>query len=712
MKILLVTPPFTQLNTPYPATAYLKAVLERESHSVRQIDLGNRVAEQLFSSEGLKRLFKDLSDRYSPGEYPELDRFISLKEAYMSTIDLTASFLKGEDNSPSYRINSGKWLPEGDRQEQLPAGSTLDDARHRATLYLEEIGDIITSYCDSFYGFSRYAERIALSPPHFSPVEEELNRSPSLIRSMAREIFEEILKEEKPDVCGFSVPFPGNLLGALDSAKVVKEKYNNIKTVMGGGYVNTELRDLAEPALFQYMDFVTLDDGERPLINICRFLNGEIKRDRLLRTFLLNDINKVTFINGDEKDFRQAELPAPDYSGLMDRAYFSLLPLTNPMHRLWSDGKWNKMTLAHGCYWNRCAFCDTSLDYIRRYDPDTASSLADKMETVIEQTGIRAFHFVDEAAPPALLRDLSIELIRRNLNVSWWTNIRFEKSFSADLCRLMAKSGCIAVSGGLEVASDRLLKRIDKGVTVPQVAAVAENFHHAGILVHAYLMYAFPGQKEEEVVESLEKVRQLFQEGLIDSAFWHQFALTAHSPVGCHPDTFDVIITGPEPGDFARNDLLFHEERNYDPDDYSFSLAAATNSYMERKGFEFPIKKWFPFKIPKIRTEKNYIRNILAETRGIRDIKETTQLLWTGSDPLWVDGFLELHDRDGAERIPLKKNEWKFLSELVKVCHIKGHETATIRDLEALCRSHKIDPEQFLHGDLLPKLSAYGLLLI
>jgi len=158
MKILLVTSPFTQLNTPYPATAYLKALLEREGHRVRQIDLGNLVAIDLFSSKGLERLYEDLQSRHTPGEFPELDRFISLKEAYLKTIDLTASFLQGKETSPSYRINSGNWLPEGDRQEKLPKGSTLDDARHRATLYLEEISNIISTFCDSFFGFSRYAE--------------------------------------------------------------------------------------------------------------------------------------------------------------------------------------------------------------------------------------------------------------------------------------------------------------------------------------------------------------------------------------------------------------------------------------------------------------------------------------------------------------------------------------------------------------------------
>jgi hypothetical protein len=73
------------------------------------------------------------------------------------------------------------------------------------------------------------------------------------------------------------------------------------------------------------------------------------------------------------------------------------------MHRLWTERPWIKLTLAHGCYWHRCAFCDTSLDYIRSYDPADAATIVGWMERAMADTGLCGFHFVDEAAPPALL---------------------------------------------------------------------------------------------------------------------------------------------------------------------------------------------------------------------------------------------------------------------------------------------------------------------
>jgi len=56
--ILLITPPFTQLNTPYPATAYLKGFLNTKGVASYQMDLGIEVLLRLFSKHGLNALFE------------------------------------------------------------------------------------------------------------------------------------------------------------------------------------------------------------------------------------------------------------------------------------------------------------------------------------------------------------------------------------------------------------------------------------------------------------------------------------------------------------------------------------------------------------------------------------------------------------------------------------------------------------------------------
>src|SRR4029079_1610469 len=256
-----------------------------------------------------------------------------------------------------------------------------------------------------------------------------------------------------------------------------------------GGYVNTELRMLAEPRVFAYVDFVTLDDGEAPILALLEPLRDS--RTPLHRTFVCRAGIVAYETDAARSDVALRDAGTPTYAGLPLDRYVSLFEMLNPMHRLWSDGRGNKLTIAHGCYWKQCAFCDVTLDYIARYDRAPADLLVDRIEAMIAATGQTGFHFVDEAAPPSALRALADRLIARGVMITWWGNVRFENAFTPELAGLLARSGCVAVSGGLEVASDRLLDLMNKGVTVDQVARVTRAFSDAGILVHAYLMYGF-----------------------------------------------------------------------------------------------------------------------------------------------------------------------------------------------------------------------------
>src|SRR5690606_11838690 len=373
------------------------------------------------------------------------------------------------------------------------------------------------------------------------------------------DILIERIKEEQPLLVCFTIPFPGNLFAALRCAQFTKQFFPDIHVAFGGGYCNTELRSLTDPRIFEFVDFISLDDGEGPLLKIVNYLEGKVGVEELERTYVLENTQVVYKNKIPNTIYHHSKLPAPDYSGLSFHKYVSFLDVVNPMHRMWTDARWNKMTISHGCYWKQCSFCDVSLDYIGNYQNTTASDLVDKIEKIIKDTGITGFHFVDEAAPPKMLRALSLALIERNVKITWWTNIRFEKTFSFELCELMAKSGCIAVTGGLEVASDRLLAKMKKGVDIAQVTRVTHNFSENNIMTHAYLMYGFPTQTEQETIDSLEVVRQLFQRNCIQSAYWHQFTTTVHSPIGKNPEEFGIIVTGPEFEGFAQNDL-WHDD--------------------------------------------------------------------------------------------------------------------------------------------------------
>ncbi|MDX2361769.1 MAG: B12-binding domain-containing radical SAM protein [Crocinitomicaceae bacterium] len=725
---LLITPPFTQLNTPYPATPYLKGFLNTKGFSSYQMDLGIEVILELFTSKRLHYIFEaafENDDVHSENS----QRILALREDYIKSIDPVILFLQGKNPTLARQICTGNFLPQASRFEHLEElewafGSMgiQDQAKHLATLYLEDISDFITECIDENFGFSQYAERLGRSANTFDEIHKQLEEDLNYIDSISLKLLDLRLQEFQPKIVCISVPFPGNLFSAFRCAQYIKKKYPNIKTAMGGGFPNTELRSLTEPRVFDYFDFVSLDDGELPIELIYNSLSSSDENFDFKRTYTCENGVVVYNDSSTKSDYRQADLGTPDYSDLFLDAYISVIGIANPMHSLWSDGRWNKLTMAHGCYWGKCTFCDISLDYIRLYEPLTAALLVDRMEEIIEQTGETGFHFVDEAAPPALMRALAIEIIHRKLVVTWWTNIRFEKSFTHDLCTLLKHSGCIAISGGLEVASDRLLALIDKGVTVEQVARVTRNLTDSGILVHSYLMYGYPTQTIQETIDSLEMVRQLFELGIIQSGFWHQFALTTHSPIGEHPDKYGLMPEN-ESISFAHNDIQFKDKTGIHHDKFSFGLKKSLFNFMHGIGFEIPVNEWFDFKVPRTKISPDFIESsINSEPFPIS--KPSSKPIWLGGTPLtsnYSDSKkgrtiemtqLTMHLKNDCIEINLEEAKAEWLMKQLEDLSIFKKDQRTLSQLKSDFESKFGDFEIFWYSKPIMTLKETGLLIM
>ena len=630
MKVLSLIPPMTQLNTPYPSTAYLTGFLRSRSVDAVQEDLALALVLSFFTPGGMAEIHAEALTVPEESRSASVNFFLDYFDAYQSTIAPTIGFLQGRDSTLSHRINTRDFLPEGPRFASLDAfddeeaGDSLswafgalgsqDRARHLATLYLNDLSDVLRDAVDDRFEFVRYAESLASSQSTFTPLADALQAKPTLMDQHLQVLASKAIEHHQPDLVLLSVPFPGAMYAALRIAQVIKKSHPEIKIALGGGYVNTELRELSDARIFDYVDFITLDSGERPLLALLEHIGGKRSTERLVRTFIRNSKNQVQYLNWQELDVPFEEVGTATWDGLPLDSYLSLLDMLNPMHRLWSDGRWNKLTVAHGCYWKKCSFCDVSLDYISRYETASASLLVDRIEQIVQETGQTGFHFVDEAAPPKILKALAEELIRRKIVISWWGNIRFEKTFTPELAELLAKSGCIAMSGGLEVASDRLLNLMKKGVSVEQVAQVTKGFSDAGILVHAYLMYGFPTQTVQETVDALEYVRQLFENGCIQSGFFHRFICTVHSPVGLNPQEYGIELIPLPEITFAKNDVAFIDPTGVDHDVLGQGLKKAIYNYMHGVGFEIKTKSWFDglgIAVPKTTIPKNFIQNAL-----------------------------------------------------------------------------------------------------
>jgi radical SAM superfamily enzyme YgiQ (UPF0313 family) len=630
LRVLSVIPPMTQLNTPYPSTAYLTGFLRSRGVAATQEDLALKLVLRLFSPQGLQGILACVKALPQKARTATLRHFEAQFERYADTIGPTLRFLQGKDPTLGHRICNRSFLPEGPRFDTLdhytigeegedPIGWAFgalgmhDRAKHLATLYLNDLADVLRDAVDPRFQFVRYAESLAASQATFDALAEALAAPHNLVDATLHALTLEAIERHRPQLVLVSTPFPGNVYAAFRIAQSIKAHHPTVKVALGGGFVNTELRELREPRVFDFFDFVTLDAGERPLLALLEHLQGQRSAQRLVRTFVRDDATQqVRLMSWQEPDVPFSEVGTPTWDGLPLDQYLSLLDMLNPMNRLWSDGRWNKLTVAHGCYWKKCSFCDVSLDYIARYENASAEILVDRIEAIVQETGQTGFHFVDEAAPPKALRALAQELIRRKVQISWWGNIRFEKSFTPELCQLLSDSGCIAISGGLEVASDRLLALMKKGVSVDQVARVTRAFTEAGVLVHAYLMYGFPTQTVQDTVDALEYVRQLFENGCIQSGFFHRFACTVHSPVGQNPDEYGVTLQALPPVSFAKNDIAFIDPTGVDHDAMGRALKKAIYNFMHGIGLDADVRSWFDVRVPRPTIPRHRIARALS----------------------------------------------------------------------------------------------------
>jgi len=610
ISFCLIQPPFVQLNSPYPSLYYLRSFLEGRGHKITVLDHSIALFETIFCRDGLARIFADVKKNAEKQNFRDaftiamLEFFLSNEDRWLSTIDRTVDLLRGRDHEWGHFIASAnEFLPVGPRYSDYLSyicdsggRSAPEDAPLLANKLIADIADFITRTLDENFSLIRYvpspSKSLNTGFRDFSAVLKGMNGY--IMNNFYRPLLEDGWRQlaarqpaaHMPEkfILGLGIPFPGCLAGALVCAKSAKAFFGEkVITVAGGGYVNTELRYLEDEKVFDYFDYLSFDRGYGSLNAIVEREATGIKTENntaLYKTMyrgskggIIKDIknNAGIFIDDDA-----AVTVFPDYSGVNFSRYIHPADDENPMHRLWSDGRWLKAYLAHGCYWHNCAFCDTSLDYIRCYLVVDVDALFRHLLEQAEATGIRGVHLVDEACPPASLLRLALLNREAGLPLVFWGNIRFEKAFTPDTAAILAAGGLMGVSAGIEVATEKGLQRIGKGVDVQSIVDVCAAFKEAKILVHAYCIYGYWDQDEQEIADSAEVLRQFFAEGLLDSAFWHQFTLTKHSRIyaekqrGMHPllkpsgDPLCGKTAKSKEKIFALNDLSFAGEKKFD----------------------------------------------------------------------------------------------------------------------------------------------------
>jgi radical SAM superfamily enzyme YgiQ (UPF0313 family) len=607
-NVVLIQPPFVQLNSPYPAPYYLKSFLEQRGFHVTVLDHSIGLFERIFSRAGLERIFADavsLSANKS-----ETERSLSERDLWCVSIDRLVAFLRQKDHEWGHFLAlANGCLPGGRRTNAFIAERggevSANEAGILATKLLADLADFITIALDENFSLVRYRAAGDTSFRSFSAVQKTLDGY--IMKNFYRPMLEEEWKKLENNgvandrfLLGITIPFPGCLQAALVCAESAKKRFGRaVRTIAGGGYVNTELRFFDSEEFSDYFDYVSFDKGYGLLVSI-------------LENIEINETTEDSFV----------KTTFPDYSEVDFSRYLYPVDDANPMHRLWSDGHWLKAYLAHGCYWHSCAFCDVTLDYIKNYIPVDTSALFSHLKKQAEKTGVRGIHFCDEAAPVSSLLEFALLNREAGVSLNFWGNVRFEKSYDPDTAAILAAGGLLGVSAGLEVATEKGFKRLGKGIDLESAVSALAAFKEAGILTHAYLIYGYWDEDEEELIDSAETLRQLFAEGLLDSAFWHKFILTRHSRIyaekerGLHP-ALTVKDDCPQSGNtFALNDLSFEGEEKFDK--YGEGFEMLLGAWMAGDT-EAPVSSAFSFKVKAPSVPPDLVSGILDKYARTRD---------------------------------------------------------------------------------------------
>ena len=598
---------------------------------------------------------------------------------------------------------------------------SVDDGYLLASLALADLADYITTVYDNNFALIRYAESICASDlskeeilkttnspvlkDYLSPLVENLintvsssqqealtqtesvssrpqqsdftQTEPVSSRSQPEALPQTEAPSQKPQqepsfLFCVSVPFPGTFAAAMFICKQLKSTFGkNALITLGGGYVNTALRSVNQAELATYIDCFSYDRGYSFYTELLAnglpaaaayqtesVFGGEVAQGKANQTKTSsNSSNRQELV---EIENFMTKNVAPDYEGIDFSKYPRLADDINPMHRIWSDGAWLKAYLAHGCYWHRCLFCDTKLDYVNCYKPVNIKNLYSSLLEQAKKSGVYGVHFVDEAAPPKMLEDFAS--LNKDKALTFWGNIRFEKAFSRDLADILAKGGLIGVSGGIEMACGEGLSNINKGIDIKTLVFSLAAFKEAGILTHAYMIYGYYNETPQTLIDSAETLRQLFKAGLLDSSFFHKFTLTKHSTLfaeweaGKHPDLHPIFPKN----NFTDYELHFKGEEKSEK--YGAPLSLAVNAWMHRKYLDKPVEKWFNFPMPKPTVKKDFVEKALEEYEIAKNqsYKEKMPSTLSSADFAWLP--------DSVEILPSGKNQfqlsWVFMGEI------------------------------------------------
>ena len=501
MKALFIFPPFYSQFSIITGIPQIISYLKARNHDVKALDLNIKFFNYLYNEKVLNNLLLETyeiyknKDKYNlPAEYYKLleEFFNNKKLVYkvhneIKNIDNIKQSLK----SPKKFINLFK---KGNIVTVIADIQKLSDF----------IFKDLTSYEDRKYFIN--------------------NSAISTYENFLSLIVDDILKENY-DYIGFSVNGDSQFISALIVAKLLKEKKYKGKIGLGGTNIFKDLKVIKEDkSLFQkYVDIVMLGQGEYAHEEYFEFLSGKRNIEDVCNIIYLD--NNENIIVNKEKYLSVNDYRIPCY----DDYDFSEYMLPEPILPI---------RASYGCYWGKCTFCahyynNKNYFFIRKVD-----DLIEEIKLNIEKYNVNTFYFVDSALPLVYLDEFATKIIKQKIKIYFMMQGRFEDAFDKTFLKKLYKAGLIFCFWGLESASPKILKKMNKGINIDTAQKILETAHSIGILNGVYWMYNFP----EETIDDFNLTYNFIKKNIkfIDNIIDNRFMLPTFSYMYSHPEEFGL----------------------------------------------------------------------------------------------------------------------------------------------------------------------------
>jgi anaerobic magnesium-protoporphyrin IX monomethyl ester cyclase len=514
IDLLLIFPPQWSPFQPPLSIPSLTAWLRRAGLQVGCLDANILFYEWLLSDEAARILIETLSAVDLPDQEKEVYASVLGSTDYRA--DIRA--LKQQDlnciEDPKGNLSKERFLEECYANERSLSN------------YLA----IVSRICGTTFEITPYQFRLSSGNLNSSQLEDLVTCPHNLLGAFADYLLREIVTQHSasPPLIGFSCIGQEQLYFTLLLGHRMKKSLG--ATIIVGGTIFSRIFErgaLRAEWFGKVFDIIVRNEGERPTERILANLR--------LGLPLVQDVPSIVYrcdgaiVSSDAcPPLLPAEVPIPDFDDM-------------PLSRYLSSDVTLPLLASRGCYWGKCEFCHHGMVYGEKYMAYTAECVLDSVTALSKRYGVRHFAFNDEAIPPKIARKIGEVFPARTVTGWNFTGlIKFERFYDSSILTDLARIGMRSLYVGLESASERVLTLMRKNTKKEIMLRNLRDATHAGIWMHCFLFFGFPGEREEDAQETYDFI--MSNTDVIGSFGCGTFSLEHNAPIQKHLEHFGVQV--------------------------------------------------------------------------------------------------------------------------------------------------------------------------